>query len=105
MVSYSYSSKTFYTYPTIKLAMSDINFNIQPVEEKPERKNRATRRRSKYEPIINAFLASGHSLVRVEGTGLDANYLRGQLMKVLKMKDIDSVEVSVRTKEVYLEKR
>ena len=85
--------------------MSNISFNIQPVEEKPERKNRATRRRSKYEPIIDAFLDSGQSLVRVEATDLDANYLRGQLMKVLEAKEIGSVEVSVRTKEVYLEKR
>ena len=85
--------------------MSDISFNIQPVEEKPERKNRAARRKRKYEPIINAFLDSGHSLVRVEATDLDANYLRGQLMKVLEAKEIDSVEISVRTKEVYLEKR
>ena len=84
--------------------MFDISFNIQPVEEKPERKTKPSRG-SKYEPIIDAFLASGHSLVRVEGTGLVANYLRGQLMKVLGMKEIDSVEVSVRNKEVYLEKR
>ena len=84
--------------------MSDISFNIQPVEEKPKKKTKPPQG-SKYEPIINAFLGSEHSLVRVEGTGLDANYLRGQLMKVLSMKEIDSVEVSVRNKEVYLEKR
>jgi len=84
--------------------MSDISFNIQPVDEKPERKTLGPKR-SKYESIINAFLNSRHSLVRVEGTCLDANYLRGQLMKVLNMKEIDSVEVSVRNKEVYLEKR
>ena len=84
--------------------MFDISFNIQPVEEKPERKTPGPKR-SKYEPIIDAFLGSGHSLVRVEGTGLDANYLRGQLMKALNAKEISSVEVSVRNKEVYLEKR
>ena len=84
--------------------MSDISFNIQPVDEKPERKTPGPKR-SKYEPIIDAFLDSGHILVRVEGTGLDANYLRGQLVKVLGMKEIGSVEVSVRNKEVYLEKR
>lgn len=84
--------------------MSDISFNIQPVGEKPGRKNRATRRRSKYEPIIDTFLDSGQSMVRVEDTGLNANYLRGQLIKVLEMKEIDSVGVSVRNKEVYLEK-
>jgi len=64
--------------------MSEISFKIQPVNEKPERKNRVTRK-NKYEPIIDAFVDSGHSLVRVEGTGL--------------------VEVSVRNREVYLEKR
>ena len=85
--------------------MSDIGFNIQPVEEKPHRKTGANRRGSKYAPIIDAFLDSGHSLARVEGTGLDANYLRGQLIKVLETKEVGSVEVSVRNKEVYLEKR
>ena len=84
--------------------MSDISFNIQPVNEKPMRKNRVTRK-NKYEPIIDAFKDSGHSLVRVEGTGLDAYYLRGQLMKALEKKGIGSVDVSVRNKEVYLEKR
>jgi hypothetical protein len=84
--------------------MSDISFNIQPVEDKPKKKANPPQG-SKYEPIINAFQASGHSLVRVEGTGLDANYLRGQLMKVLDIREIDSVEISVRNKEVYLEKR
>ena len=84
--------------------MSDIGFNIQPVEEKSKRKTKSSRG-NKYEPIVNAFLDSGHSLVRVEGTSLDANYLRGRLMKVLDIREIDSVEVSVRNKEVYLEKR
>ena len=84
--------------------MSDISFNIQPVEEKPKRKTKPPQG-SKYEPIIDAFLDSGHDLVRVEDTGLDANYLRGQLLKVLDIREIDSVEVSVRNREVYLEKR
>jgi len=84
--------------------MSEISFKIQPVNEKPERKNRVTRK-NKYEHIIDAFVDSGHSLVRVEGTGLDANYLRGQLIKVLETQDIGSVDVSVRNREVYLEKR
>ena len=85
--------------------MSDVSFNIQPVDEKPQRKTRANIRRNKYEPIIDAFLDSGHSLARVEGTGLDANYLRGQLVKALEMKGTGLVEVSVRNREVYLEKR
>ena len=47
---------------------------------------------------------SDHSLVRVEGTGIEANYLSGQLKKVVTVKELDSVKVSVRNKEVYLEK-
>jgi len=85
--------------------MPDISFNIQPVEDKPQRRNRATRRGSKYAPIIDAFLDSGHSLARIEGTGLDANYLRGQLAKALSLKGIDIVDVSVINREVYLEKK
>jgi len=83
--------------------MSDIGFNIQPVDEKPEKETKAPRG-SKYEPIVNAFLDSEHSLVRVDGTRLEANYLAGQLTKVIKSKGIDSIEVSVRNKKVYLEK-
>jgi len=85
--------------------MSDISFNIQPVEKKPDRKKSQYRTGSKYEPIINAFLESKHDLVRVDGTGIEANYLSGQLKKIITVKEVDSVQVSVRNKEVYLEKR
>ena len=84
--------------------MSEISFKIQPVNEKPERKNRVTRK-NKYEPIIDAFVGSGHSLVRVEGTGLNPNYLRLQLVRALDLRKIESVEASVRNREVYLSKR
>jgi len=83
--------------------MSDISFNIQPVDEKPKKETKAPRG-SKYEPIINAFMDSNHKLVRVDGTGIDANYLTGQLKKIIDKKALDMVTVSVRNKEVYLEK-
>ncbi len=85
--------------------MSDIRFDIQPVEEKPDRKKSPYRTGSKYEPIINAFRESEHALVKVEGTGIEANYLSGQLKKIIEAKDINTVQVSVRNKEVYLEKK
>jgi len=84
--------------------MSDISFNIQPVEEKPDKKP-PHRTGSKYEPIIDAFMDSKHNLVRVEGTGIEANYLSGQLKKVVAVNELDSVQISVRNKEVYLEKK
>lgn len=85
--------------------MSDISFNIQPVEKKPDRKKAQHRTGSKYEPIVTAFLESEHDMVRVDGTGIEANYLSGQLKKIITVKEVDSVQVSVRNKEVYLEKR
>ena len=54
--------------------------------------------------IIEAFLESEHRLVRVEGTGRDAYYLSAQLKKALDRKEVNFVAVSVRNKEVYLEK-
>ena len=84
--------------------MSDISFNIEPVDEKPKKEGPPLRTGFKYDPIIEAFLESEHSLVRVEGTGREANYLYGQLKKALDRKDVNSVAVSVRNKEVYLEK-
>jgi len=85
--------------------MSEIRFNIQPVEKKPDKKKSPHRTGSKYEPIINAFLESKNEMARVDGTGIEANYLSGQLKKIMTVKEIDSVQVSVRNKEVYLEKK
>ena len=84
--------------------MSDISFNIEPVDTKPKREGPRRRTGSKYDPIIEAFLESEHSLVRVEGTGRDAYYLSMQLKKVLDRKAVSTVAVSVIDKEVYLEK-
>ena len=72
--------------------MSDIHYTLNPVEEKPERSPPRPRGSSKYAPILEAFLGSGHRLVLVDGTGKDANYLCGQLKKVCKQRDIKSVK-------------
>ncbi|MFH0850179.1 MAG: hypothetical protein V1924_04475 [Candidatus Bathyarchaeota archaeon] len=84
--------------------MSDIDFKMQPVEEKPEKRKPPYRTGSKYEPIITAFQRSNHKLVRVDGTEIEANYLAGQLKKLLASKANDAVKISVRNKKVYLEK-
>jgi len=84
--------------------MSDINYNIQPVSEKPLRRNPSNKTGSKYQPIIDEFLESGHELVRVDGTGKEAINLYVSLNKLIKKRG-DSVKVSIRNNEVYLEKR
>ncbi len=84
--------------------MSDIHYSLNPVRKKPERKSSRQRGSNKYSSIMDAFLKSKHALVRVENTGKEANYLSGQLKKVCKQKGIKSVNITVRNKEVYLEK-
>jgi hypothetical protein len=85
--------------------MSDIIYSLKPVDKKPERKSSRPKGSNKYAPILDVFLGQEHALVCVEGTGKEANYLAGQLKKVCKQKGVESVEVSVRNKQVYLEKR
>ncbi|MFH2112698.1 MAG: hypothetical protein ABIJ47_15730 [Candidatus Bathyarchaeota archaeon] len=84
--------------------MSDIDFKMQPVDEKPEKRKPPYRTGSKYEPIIANFQKSKHKLVRVDGTEVEANYLAGQLKKLLASKGNEAVKISVRNKKVYLEK-
>ena len=84
--------------------MSDVNYSMKPVDEKPRKQGSQRGARFKYDPIIEAFLESEHSLVRVEGTGREAYYLYTQLRRALERRDINNVAVSVRNKEVYLEK-
>ena len=84
------------------IIMSDVIFDLSPVEEKPSRKYR---KGSKYDPIINAFLESEDNLVTVEAEGKEANYLRTQLKKRIDARDLqDRIEVSVVNNVAYLEK-
>ncbi|MBW1723516.1 MAG: hypothetical protein JRJ78_15860 [Deltaproteobacteria bacterium] len=83
--------------------MSDVKFDLKPVEKKPSRKYR---KGSKYDPIIDSFIESEHDLVKVEVPDKDANYLRTQLKKRIDARDLQSdVEVSVVNNIAYLEKK
>lgn len=83
--------------------MSDVKFDLKPVEKKPSRKYR---KGSKYDPIIDSFQESKHNLVKVEVADKDANYLRTQLKKRIDARDLQSkIEVSVVNNIAYLEKK
>jgi hypothetical protein len=83
--------------------MSDVSFNLSPIETKPHRKYR---KGSKYDPIINAFLESKDSLVEVVVRGREANYLRTQLKKRVDARELgNTIDVSVVNNKAYLEKR
>jgi len=87
--------------------MSGIRFELKPVAEKPERAKKPgrTRKGGKYDPIIEGFLSAGHDLVRVDAENMDANYLRSQLAKIIKSRDLEgAVGASVVDGRLYLEK-
>ena len=82
--------------------MSGIDFSLSPVKKKPSRKYR---KGSKYDPIIDQFIASEENLVTVNVAERDANYLRTQLKKRIDARDLnEKIEVSVVNNKTYLEK-
>jgi hypothetical protein len=82
--------------------MSDVKFEIKPVNTKPMRKYR---KGSKYDPIIDTFVQGEFGLVEVTIEGKDANYLRTQLNKRIEARRLGSnVKVSVVNNVAYLEK-
>ena len=80
--------------------MSDVKFELKPVKEKPRR----YRTGSKYDPILDAFMEGKDSLVEVTVEGKDANYLRMQLNKRIKAREIKGLKVSVVNDVCYMEK-
>jgi len=80
--------------------MGEVSFNLTPVAEKPSRRYR---KGSKYDPILDAFMAGTDALVAVEIPGKDANYIRTQLNKRIDAKNL-RVKVSVVNNTTYLEK-
>jgi len=80
--------------------MGELSFNLTPVTEKPSRRYR---KGSKYDPILDAFMAGTDALVAVEIPGKDANYIRTQLNKRIDAKNL-RVKVSVVNNTTYLEK-
>ena len=81
--------------------MSDISFELKPVDEKPSRRYR---KGSKYDPILDAFLEGKARLVEVSLAGKEANYLRTQINKRIDARRITNVKVSVVNNVCYLEK-
>jgi len=80
--------------------MSNVKFDLSPVEKKP---NRKYRKGSKYDPILDKFLNGKDKLVTVEVVGKDGNYIRTQLKKRIDARELN-VDVSVVNNKAYLEK-
>ena len=81
--------------------MSELKFDLKPVEEKPSRRYR---KGSKYNPILVAFMEGTDNLVRGDVEGMNANYLRTQLNKRIEAHGLKGVKVSVVNDACYMEK-
>ena len=80
--------------------MSEVEFDMKPVEKKPSRRYR---KGSKYDPILDAFMEGTDKLVEVTVPEKDANYLRTQLNKRIEAKGL-KVKTSVVNNVLYLQK-
>jgi hypothetical protein len=81
--------------------MVEIHYNLTPVDEKPKRRYR---KGSKYDPIIEAFMAGTDDLVAVNVEGKDPNYVRTQLNKRIEAQGLSGLKVSVVNDVAYLER-
>ena len=81
--------------------MSEVKFDLKPVEKKPSRKYR---KGSKYDPILDEFIEVTDNLVEVTVPGKDANYLRTQLNKRIEARGLKKVKTSVVNNVLYLER-
>lgn len=82
--------------------MGGIRFELKPVAEKPKS---SFVKRSKYDPIIDRFLSGGYDLVKVEIENKKANYIRGQLLRIIDSRGLKHImKDSVVNGELYLEK-
>ena len=82
------------------IRMAELKFKLNPVDEKQER---TYRKGSKYDPILDAFIASNENLSTISVDGKDANYLRTQLNKRIESRKL-SISVSVVNDILYIEK-
>ena len=82
--------------------MPAIKFDFKPVMRAPARKYT---KKSKYDPVIDRFLDSSDRLWQVNVENVDANYLRTQINKRIKVRDLtEDIKVFVINDIVHLEK-
>ncbi|MFP3951926.1 MAG: hypothetical protein ACLFVP_07315 [Candidatus Bathyarchaeia archaeon] len=83
--------------------MSEIEFKLTAVEDKPSRKYI---KRSKYDPIIDKLLELDEDLVKVHVEDKEANYLRTQIKKRIDRRGLEEkVDASVINGVCYMEKK
>jgi antitoxin component of RelBE/YafQ-DinJ toxin-antitoxin module len=89
---------------TEKDTNNGVEYVFEDVKAKPER---AYKKSSKYDPILNTFIESTVNQVgavkKLAVLGKDANYMRTQLKKIIDNDNLP-VKASVVNNELYLER-
>ncbi len=81
--------------------MVEVKYEMKPVTEKREA---VKRYKSIYDPVIDAFMRSGHDLVEITVEGRKPSYMVTQLKKRIEKRELDIV-ASHGGGFVYLEKK
>ena len=82
--------------------MTEIKYEMKSVEKK---RPKAKHIRSIFDPMIEAFIKSGHTLVEIDVEDKRPGYMVTQLKNRLKKRGIDDIEVSHGGGFVYMEKK
>ena len=81
--------------------MSEIRYEMKPVTEKRAKKKRI---RSIFDPMLDAFISSGHELVEIAVEDKKPGYMVAQLTSRIKKRELE-IEVSHGGGFIYLEKK
>jgi len=81
--------------------MPEIKYEMKPVEKK---RQKIIKIRSIFDPLIDAFIKSGHQLVEIAVEDKKPGYMVAQLNNRIKRRELD-IEVSHGGGFVYLEKK
>ena len=81
--------------------MGEIRFEMRHVNEK---RKKLSIKASRYDPIIDQFIAGGEELVEITVEDKDAPYVASQLKKRIGLRELE-MEASAAGGFVYLEKK
>ena len=81
--------------------MPEIKYEMKPVEKKRPKSKHI---RSIFDPLIDAFIKSGHKLVEIAVEDRAPGYMVSQLTSRIKKRELD-IEVSHGGGFIYLEKK
>lgn len=82
---------------------TQLSFSFKPVKKLPTRKYV---KGSKYDPVVDGFIAQEQKLVEVAIEGKEPNYIRTQLMKRIDARDLgDKIEAVTRNNKCFLQKK